>query len=345
MKGRLVRLMDALSRGASPPGMIDIVHTRESYGHSHLRRRFTMIARYDGRVGTWSAAGLVLSVLVGGIALTGAVKGQDAAPVGVAPAPAPGTGAAPGVAAVQPEAEPATAREVHAAPGAAGAPVPQTTPGYGATPAPAAEVVDEEVDAALLAQLDRKVPEVNFDGAGLTDVIDFLRDLSGANIVVEWGHLSNAGIDRNAPVTLRVRNVKLSRALDLILSSAAAGVQVGYTVDGNIVRISTLEHLDRITDVRAYDVRDITASEVQMTDLVKLIMESVQADSWRESGGSVGVIRSTRNKLVVTQTPMNHRQIREVLRMLREEPQEPARAADAASAAQAAPVTTRPPRH
>src|SRR4051794_35805708 len=93
----VVRWMDTLSGGASPPGMIDIVRT----GESHLRRRFAMIARYDGKAGRWSATGVVLSLLVGGVALTGAVRGQDAAPASSA---------------AQPAAQPAAGREVKAAP-------------------------------------------------------------------------------------------------------------------------------------------------------------------------------------------------------------------------------------
>jgi hypothetical protein len=366
--------MDALSRGASPPGMIDMIHTR----HTHLSRRFTMIARYDGRTGRWSATGLALSLLIAGVSFTGAVNGQDAAPA------APGTSS---VSAAQPgPAQPAAARETKpATPRGVQARGAATTSSAameqklwnekyqprvivvdgkevnretidreylaelddikaaarhaGAAP-DAAVASDEDVDAALLARLDRKLPEASFDGAGLSDVIDFLRDVSGANMVVEWGHLANAGVERNAPVTLRVRDVKFSKALDLILSSAAPGVPVGYSLDGNIIRVSTREHLDGLTDVRAYDVRDILASEAQMTDLTKLITESVAPDTWRNAGGSIGVILPTRNKLVVTQTPMNHRQIRSVLQMLREDPREPARAADAASAAQA-PAGTR----
>ena len=83
--------------------------------------------------------------------------------------------------------------------------------------------------------------------------------------------------------------------------------------------------------------RDITASEAKIEDLTRLITETVSPDSWRSAGGTVGVILPTRNKLVVTQTPMNHRQIRSVLQMLREDPRQPA-TADAASAAHAEPA-------
>ena len=500
MRKGIAHALDVLSRGASPPGMIDMLHTR----HSHLRRRFTMIARYDGTSGRWSAAGLALSLLIGGVALTGGVRGQDASPPAAPaaataadkPAPEAHTPGYPGATnSDKPKVDPAVAEklwadkfakeivlvngrelnreavdqaflaelsrlagekgttdvtavprldpaaaaslwnsnyrdklyyvngkpanrqqieeqfvaelaektgsrpaaeatlagllpwraaagdadaiqewwerdyrprlkrvdgkainqeeveaqfkkdlrrlEVHA--GTAGGrgradlgAAPQPNPGTPQAP------LDEDVDAGLLAQLDRKVPELNFDGAPLSDVVDFLRDLSGQNVVVEWGPLGAGGIDRNAQVSLRAKNIKFSRALDLVLSSAGGGtVPIGYSVDGNIIRVSTLEHLDSMTDVRAYDVRDVLAKEAQMTDLVKLITSTVAPDSWRDAGGSVGVILPTRNKLIVTQTPMNHRQIRSVLQMLREDPHDPAQPTGAApAAAQAQPSPT-----
>jgi hypothetical protein len=205
-------------------------------------------------------------------------------------------------------------------------------------PAPrrrAAWADDEDVDRAVVAQLERKLPEINFDGAGLSDVIDFLRDTSGANVVVEWKWLESAGLDRNTPVTLRVRNVSLAHALDLVLSSAAGGsVPLEYAIDRNVIRISTGDHLESLAEIRAYDVRDIVPGEMPMPQLAKLIEESVAPDSWRSAGGSVGSIHASKNKLIVTQNPMNHLQIKGILRMLREEPQEVPVAADGASAAQ-----------
>jgi hypothetical protein len=207
-------------------------------------------------------------------------------------------------------------------------------------PASVPDVLDEDVDASVLAQLDRKLPEVSFDGAGLSDVVDFLRDVSGMNIVVEWGHLATAGLDRNAPVSLRVKNVRFGRTLDLILSSAGNGsVALGYTIQENIVRISTREHLDSLTDVRAYDVRDIVPAEVQVGDLTRLIRESVAPDSWGQDGGGTGSILATKHKIVVRQTPMNHREVRNLLQRLRDDPSRTPQATDAASAAQAVPAS------
>jgi hypothetical protein len=205
-------------------------------------------------------------------------------------------------------------------------------------PAPAAPARawtgDEDVDATVAAQLEQKLPEVRFDGGALSDVIDFLRDVSAANIHVEWKRLEEAGLDRNSPVSLSVRNVSLAHALELTLSSAAGGnVPLAYSIDRNVIRISTGEHLEALTEVRAYDVRDLVPNEMPMERLAELIEKSVAPDSWRESGGTVGSILASKHKLIVTQNPMNHLQIKAVLRMLREDPKEAPVTADAASAA------------
>ena len=59
--------------------------------------------------------------------------------------------------------------------------------------------LQRENERAMNARLDSVVPEINFDGVGFGDVMEFLRDVTGANIVVDWNSIETAGIDRNAP--------------------------------------------------------------------------------------------------------------------------------------------------
>ena len=60
---------------------------------------------------------------------------------------------------------------------------------------------------------------MRFNANALTDVIDFLRDVSGATIYVDWKTLEAASIQKDAPVTARLRDVKFSKALELIFKS------------------------------------------------------------------------------------------------------------------------------
>jgi hypothetical protein len=94
-------------------------------------------------------------------------------------------------------------------------------------------------EKAVAAQLARQIPEIHFSGQGLEDVVDFMRDVSGANLFVNWRALEAAGIKKGAPVTLRVKNVTLKAALEAIVD--AVGTERGkaaFVVEDGVVVIS-----------------------------------------------------------------------------------------------------------
>ena len=45
-------------------------------------------------------------------------------------------------------------------------------------------------------KLDKKLPEVNFEGIPLSAVLDYVRDLSGLNLLIDARTLEAAGIER-----------------------------------------------------------------------------------------------------------------------------------------------------
>ena len=105
---------------------------------------------------------------------------------------------------------------------------------YGQPKAAEKQGADEK---ALAAQLEKPLPEINFQGQGFADVIDFLRDVSGTNIFVDWIALEKAGIDKNAPVTARLRDVKLKTALDKVLESVASKEKLGWKTEQGVITI------------------------------------------------------------------------------------------------------------
>ena len=98
-----------------------------------------------------------------------------------------------------------------------------------AEPAPATQ------PATVQELLDRTVPEVRFDGVALSDTLDFLRDVTGANLAVDWRALT-AKIDKNAPVGIRLRDTILSDALVLILQDVGDGLD--FQLDRGVITIS-----------------------------------------------------------------------------------------------------------
>jgi general secretion pathway protein D len=113
-------------------------------------------------------------------------------------------------------------------------------------------------DAQVQAQLEKRLPELRFDQVAFSDVVDFLRDVTGANLFVNWRALEGAGIDKNAPVTARLRDVKFSKALTTILEDVGGGtVKLAYTIDEGVITISTEEDLSKNVVTRVFDIRDL----------------------------------------------------------------------------------------
>lgn len=93
----------------------------------------------------------------------------------------------------------------------------------------------------LDAALDRVLPDVNLAAVPFEDVIWFLRDITGVNYHVNWIALEAAGIDRNTAVTLRLKEVKLRRILELILKDLGHGVpHLNFEAAENVIYISIL---------------------------------------------------------------------------------------------------------
>ncbi|MFN4242711.1 MAG: hypothetical protein ACK4PI_05690 [Tepidisphaerales bacterium] len=116
------------------------------------------------------------------------------------------------------------------------------------------------LDQQTLAILDKRIPEIRFDGIAFGDVIDFLRDVTGANLVVEWRTLEQAGIDRTTPVFVtRLTNVRFERALQTVLREVSGGgTPLDYNIEEGIITISTREAIAQASPrTVVYDVSDL----------------------------------------------------------------------------------------
>jgi len=148
-------------------------------------------------------------------------------------------------------------------PGASCRPAQSNTPHNAAPaemkPAPAAEA--PKIDPAMAKQMDRQLPQIHFTGVGFADTIDFMRDVSGINIVVDW---ANLGVDRNEPITLKLENVKFTRALALLLAEASnKNARLDYRVERNILIIAQANRLG------AYIAATQRLNEMKMSDSMR----------------------------------------------------------------------------
>lgn len=111
--------------------------------------------------------------------------------------------------------------------------------------------------SAVRQQLAQRLPELQFQGVTLGDAIEFMRDVSGANIAVNWKALEAAGVNRDTPVNLHLSHITLRKAMDMVLNEAAGGDALTYYVDEGVIEITTRELADRAMVTRVYDVQDL----------------------------------------------------------------------------------------
>lgn len=193
--------------------------------------------------------------------------------------------------------------------------------------------------ASADAKLAKMLKEVRFDKTPLRDALDWLRDETGLNLVVNWSPLSVYKIDRQTPISVILNDVTAAEALEVICREACGETlprSMAFHADGNLVFVSTSDTLNRRTVTRIYDIADllrlertrrayisnvdesmVSTKEEIIEDICRLIVDLVAPDVWREAGGSQGAIREFGGRLIVTQTPDCHRQIAELLDGLR----------------------------
>jgi general secretion pathway protein D len=155
-------------------------------------------------------------------------------------------------------------------------------------------------DEAVLAQLEKRLPEVRLDGVPFTDVIDFLRDVTSANIFVNWRALEASQVDKNTPVTALLRDVKFAKALSTILNDVGgATVKLGYTIDEGVITISTIDDLSKNVVTQVYDIRDIIVDIPDFANAPSFNLSSTTSGTGTgtsggtSSGSSTGLFSNT----------------------------------------------------
>ena len=121
-------------------------------------------------------------------------------------------------------------------------------------------------DSELNRQLEDVIAEVDFTEQPLEQVVEFISDLKSINMSVDWDNLSQNGIDRDKPVSLKLQDISLRTALTEILTQAGGDVRLGYLVGDGVLRVATREKLDRDKFINVYDIRDLLVKIPRFTN-------------------------------------------------------------------------------
>lgn len=195
-------------------------------------------------------------------------------------------------------------------------------------------------DAAALPDpqpglLHTDVGELDFSETPLRQVFQTLADRARTQIMIDWKSLEAAGIAADAPVTLRLSHPNLQTALTVVLDLVPAGkAKLGFNVDGNgMIHIAALDDLPRTIVTRVYNIRDLIDSYIAyarahgqtransqdaVDAITKWIEDTVDTDSWKDNGGSVGALREFAGLLIVSTSTETHRKLKSELEKLRQ---------------------------
>lgn len=215
---------------------------------------------------------------------------------GAAPRPAP-------FAALRTDAEPEPQVAMPTRPSAPAVDVPPTIlPAPAALPPPLPATDPDPQSAALDASAAGGTPEKKFVGhpisldfrdGDLQDIFRLFADISGMNVVV------NPGV--SGKITLKLNEVPWDQALDLILKANG----LGYTLDGNVIRIARLGDLQKEEQERRKlsDEKALAGELGSITSRISYAKAQVLSDVLKKAGalsarGTINVDERTNTILI-----------------------------------------------
>ncbi|HEY7090524.1 MAG TPA: hypothetical protein VH518_20670 [Tepidisphaeraceae bacterium] len=137
-------------------------------------------------------------------------------------------------------------------------------------------------DVSARRALNTVLPDLRFDNISIGDAVEFLRDVSGANIHVNWKALEEAGVGKDATVNVRLRGVSLRKILGMVLNEAGAGNLLTYYIDDNVIEVTTRALADQQLITRLYPVDDL------IMDVPDFIGPDFQLSGTSSTGGGGG---------------------------------------------------------
>jgi hypothetical protein len=175
-------------------------------------------------------------------------------------------------------------------------------------------IVEDETtrsaNAAAAAKLRTPIGNISFDNVGLSDALANLATVTKLDILADWQAIEGLGLAKDSAVTLKLSGQFPAEHVIRWTLRSVGGDGLGFWVDHGVVTVTSQDRLNHITLTRMYDAKDQASKE-----LIRELKTLVSPGSWRESGG-LGAIVSVDDRVLITQTGPNHRQIESLLTMV-----------------------------
>lgn len=143
-----------------------------------------------------------------------------------------------------------------------------------------------EAEQRILNALDRTV-SFDFQETPLIDGIDFLREYTGINIIVDKSGLDQQMISPETPLTLSMHEVRLADALALLLRP----FKLRAVIHHQVLLITSRDEAMEMLQVRVFPVDDLVLSgdksndALQVEHLISLIQQTIHPESWESEDG------------------------------------------------------------
>jgi hypothetical protein len=185
---------------------------------------------------------------------------------------------------------------------------------------PPPEIERSPADAAVYERLEQIIDLSDLTpSTSFAEVVDKLKNSVDPPLQIQpnWkGLLENAEIEPTTPAQMDpLTAVKLRKALEILLADVSSDfARLKYVVDDGVILIGTADSLSDKMVTRVYDIPALAYSPGSARELVEAIRNTVDPESWTESGGvGEGTIipypSQQPRKLAIFQTYENHQRI------------------------------------
>lgn len=137
------------------------------------------------------------------------------------------------------------------------------------------------------------VSKFEVDDATFAVALDALKDMSRLDIVVDWRALQAAGVEKGVRVSLHLADVSVEKLLRvLLLECAAGGAPLAFVLEGQTIRVTTQEEIEKRTVTKVYDVSRLIPpgrgpAAAQARHELEEQIRRIDGVSWEQPGRSV----------------------------------------------------------
>ncbi|MFA6045827.1 MAG: hypothetical protein WC718_12660, partial [Phycisphaerales bacterium] len=159
---------------------------------------------------------------------------------------------------------------------------------------------DTPENRRALAIIDSKRIPVQFNDTPFSNIVTFIGAVTNLNVDADWSSLSNAGIDKETPVTLNLSNVPIRTVLDRVMEKVSPdplGTNgAAWSMNDGVLTIASREVINKNKTIVIYDIRDLLVEIPNHTNAPEFDLQQVlQAASQRGGGGGRSPFKDANN--------------------------------------------------